>query len=260
MRAGILAAGVGRRLGQGEDLPKILLEFGGRSLLERHLALLRDFGVSRVDMVVGYRCELIEAELGRLGAADFVRYRFNPDYRAGSILSLARLGEAMRAGEPFLFLDGDLLYDQRVLRRLAAPQPFNAFLFDRKMEEGEDPIRLCFRGDSVVDLQRYPVARYDWWGEWLGIARFDAQSAGEVAEAADRLIAAGERAAICEAAMGAVVRRMPGRFGAVDATGLPWVEIDFAEDLARARSEVFPRLLSLPAAGAPARQALGGTP
>ncbi len=34
--------------------------------------------------------------------------------------------------------------------------------------------------------------------------------------------------------------------GIEDVTGLPWVEIDFSEDLARARSEVFPALLDLP--------------
>jgi len=39
----ILAAGVGRRLGLSQPeacLPKVLLEFGGRSLLARHISIL----------------------------------------------------------------------------------------------------------------------------------------------------------------------------------------------------------------------------
>ncbi len=40
MRAILFAAGVGSRLGGVHDGPKILLEFGGHSLLERHLRLL----------------------------------------------------------------------------------------------------------------------------------------------------------------------------------------------------------------------------
>jgi choline kinase len=39
----ILAAGVGRRLGLSQadaGLPKVLLEFGGRSLLARHISIL----------------------------------------------------------------------------------------------------------------------------------------------------------------------------------------------------------------------------
>ena len=36
----------------------------------------------------------------------------------------------------------------------------------------------------------------------------------------------------------------PGRFGFEDITGLPWIEIDFAADMARAASEILPRLVA----------------
>ena len=46
MRAIMLAAGVGARLGAGaEAAPKVLLEFGGTSRLRRHLEILRAAGV-----------------------------------------------------------------------------------------------------------------------------------------------------------------------------------------------------------------------
>ncbi len=34
----------------------------------------------------------------------------------------------------------------------------------------------------------------------------------------------------------------PGMFGIEDVTGLPWIEIDFPADVARAETEVLPRL------------------
>ncbi len=37
------------------------------------------------------------------------------------------------------------------------------------------------------------------------------------------------------------------RVEAVDVTGLPWTEVDFAEDLYRAQSEVFPTIARLEA-------------
>jgi choline kinase len=37
-------------------------------------------------------------------------------------------------------------------------------------------------------------------------------------------------------------------FGLADATGLPWIEIDFPADLRRAQREILPRLVSLPPA------------
>ena len=34
----------------------------------------------------------------------------------------------------------------------------------------------------------------------------------------------------------------PERFGGIDISGLPWIEIDFPEDLERARGQIYPRL------------------
>src|SRR5258708_16198882 len=68
MRAIILAAGRGIRLQLPEDsqLPKCLLRFGGMTLLERHLRMLRNAGVEDVVLALGFRHELVEAELDRL--------------------------------------------------------------------------------------------------------------------------------------------------------------------------------------------------
>ena len=45
------------------DAPKCLLEFGGRTLLERHYQNLADFDVRHVTLVVGYRSELVTRHL-----------------------------------------------------------------------------------------------------------------------------------------------------------------------------------------------------
>ena len=56
MQAIILAAGRGSRLaGHNPDgHPKCLMEFGGRSLLDRSLDLLYRLGVRQADLVIGY--------------------------------------------------------------------------------------------------------------------------------------------------------------------------------------------------------------
>src|ERR1700690_4409079 len=70
-RALILAAGVGRRLDNGHPsgrhLPKALLRFGGRSLLERHCDILRRCGVQDITLVLGYGEDEVRAELDALG-------------------------------------------------------------------------------------------------------------------------------------------------------------------------------------------------
>src|SRR5207249_4937949 len=62
MRAIILAAGRGMRLQQpGEQqLPKCLLPFDGRTLLERHLRLLRKAGAVEVVLALGFRHDLVK--------------------------------------------------------------------------------------------------------------------------------------------------------------------------------------------------------
>ena len=249
MRAGILAAGVGRRLGDAALPPKILLRFGGRTLLERHVAFLRHCAIRRVDLVVGHRAEEIEAEIDRIGARDMIVTRFNPDYDQGAIVSLWHLSEAFTSGEPIIFMDGDVLYDHRMLARLAASPMANCFLMDRTTEEGEDPVKLCMRDGLLVDFHKRPRRGYDWWGEWVGFCRFDPAMAAKIAGAAARIIEAGRRGTIYEDAIrDIVVTEAPGTFEVEDITGLPWVEIDFPEDLEKAKSEIFPSLVDLPRA------------
>ncbi len=247
MRVGILAAGIGQRLNDRALPPKILLPFGGETLLARHIAILRRCGVRRVDLVVGYRAEEIAAELARIGAEDMVTTRHNPDYRDGSIVSFWTLREAFNAGDSVVFMDGDVLYDQRLMRRLLDSAHANCFLMDRTIEEGEDPVKLCLRDGVLVDFHKRPQLAHDWWGEWIGFCRFDPEIAGKVWAAADRHISAGRRGAIYEDAIRDVVlAEAPGTFGIEDVTGLPWVEIDFPDDLKKAKHDVFPSLLDLP--------------
>jgi choline kinase len=56
-------------------------------------------------------------------------------------------------------------------------------------------------------------------------------------------VAAGRGAEPYEPAIREVVLNgPPGRFGWEDVTGEPWIEIDFPEDLERARAVVLPRI------------------
>ena len=242
-RAAILGAGIGRRLNHPDLPPKVLLRFGGESLLARHVRILQTCGIERVDLVVGYRAEAVREEIERIGAADMVVTHLNADYRRGAIVSLACLAEAFESGDDVLFMDGDVLYDRRMMARLIDGPQANRFLMDREIEEGEDPVKLCMRDDLLVDFHKQPKLDHDWWGEWIGFARFAPEMARRVAAAAKGYVAADRRDEIYEEAIRDVVLAAPpNTFAVEDVTGLPWVEIDFPEDLARAEREILPAL------------------
>jgi hypothetical protein len=148
MRAAILAAGVGRRLSDPDLPPKVLLSFDGETLLARHLRLLRRRGITRVDLAVGFRAEAIAREVDRLGAGHMVTSHFNPDYERGAMVSLWTLREAVESGEPVIFMDGDVLYDHRMLDRLVASPHGDCHLLDRdnRLLPLQPPDRATDRG------------------------------------------------------------------------------------------------------------------
>jgi choline kinase len=246
VRAILFAAGVGSRLGLlTADRPKILLEIGGRTLLDRHVERLLEVGVADVLVVAGHRRELVEAEIERIRAVrDVVTLRAvcNPDYREGSALSVAAALEAMTPeAAPFLLMDGDVLYGESVLRRLVdSPHP-TCLLVDRDCAVDEDdPVLVPMRGGRPFDFRKRFRGPYDAIGESVGFFKLGAADL-ERWTRATRSRTVGERR---RETLEDVVRELvvEDRFSAEDVTGLPWIEIDYPEDVERARTEILPAL------------------
>ena len=259
MRALILAAGMGWRLGGGTSQPpKSLLVFGGRTLMERHLEVLFDLGVERVHIGVGYRADLIEAEIARLGMRGFVETVYNPDYERGNVITLWRMRERLRGADHVLLMDADVLHDHRLLRRLVDSPHENCFLVDRELEPGEEPVKLCIAGTRIVEFGKAvdPTVRYDSLGESVGFFKLSPRMAAALADQCERYVEGGRLDAYYEDALRELVLAEAGAaFGFEDVTDLPWIEIDFAADVSKAERDILPRLVS-PASTRPAAREL----
>jgi choline kinase len=246
MRAVILAAGVGQRLGPRELAePKVLLRFGGRSLLERHIRLLGLAGVREVAIGVGFEADRIAEELRRLALpAPRVETVFNPRFTRGSVVTLWTLRAVLTRGGPVLVMDGDVLYDRRMLARLVGSRHANCFLLDRGLEPGEEPMKLAMKDGAPVDFRKRLARAHDYYGESVGFFRLSEETAGALVTAAGRLIEAGRDGEYFEEALRDVLIASPaGTFGVEDVSGLPWIEIDFPADVERAERAVLPLLL-----------------
>lgn len=245
MRAIILAAGVGSRL-FGDDRtqpPKSLIEFDGRTLLSRHIRLLQECGVDSLTLVVGYRKELVSAEALAHAKGGYVEIIENPMYRGGSLISLWHACPTLRSGDETLFMDADILYDPALLKRLIDSPVSSAFTFDRDLDEGEDPVRICLRDGEIADFGKQIVGQFDAIGEWPGFTKFSAETGAKLADSLERHIEAGRLMAPYEDAMRDVILGEPaGVFGVVDISDLDWIEIDFPDDLQRAKEVILPLL------------------
>jgi choline kinase len=247
MRAIILAAGRGVRLQQSDTAapPKCLLQFGGQSLLERHLRLLRSHGVEDVVLALGYRHELVEAELARIGWQPRPEVVFNPRFELGSVLTVHAAGGAMTRGGDVLLMDADVLYAGRIMTALTAgAEPVNRLLIDREFESGDEPVKICVRDGVPIELRKRlaPDLAYDSIGESIGFFRFDAHCARRLAAIVAGYAASGRGHMPHEEAVRDLLLERSHDFEVADVTGCPWIEIDFPHDVIRAAHEVLPQL------------------
>jgi choline kinase len=235
----LLAAGAGNRLGGTHDGPKVLLDFAGRSLIERHLAALAANGVTDIVFTVGYEADRLRAVLN--GRARTV---YNPDFRKGSLVSLWVQRDLLRSGRPILLMDGDVLYDSRMIERLLTGSGDAVLLVDRELEPGDEPVKVCFRDGVMVDFRKRPEHAHDWHGESVGFFKFSPAMASDLADACDAYMAAGRTDLEYEEAIRDLMLANPVRFTHLDVTDLPWTEIDFPEDVEKATQVILPHLQS----------------
>ncbi|MFP6709687.1 MAG: NTP transferase domain-containing protein, partial [Alphaproteobacteria bacterium] len=179
MKIVMLAAGIGARLGSNitEPPPKVLLRFGGKTLLQHHLEIFRQLGIDELVLGVGYKHTDIEREIAALGAQDFVRTVFNADYREGNIVTLWAVRNELCCHAPVLLMDADVLYDEELLARLVNSRHQNCLLVDRDFEPGDEPVKVCVRDGEIVELRKWLSTEFDFCGESVGMFKFSSDVA-----------------------------------------------------------------------------------
>ncbi len=132
MQAVILAAGMGRRLGElTGDNTKCMLEVNGVKLIDRALECLSEHNLSRIVLVVGYKRENVMRYVGNSYKGIEVVYVENPIYdKTNNIYSLY-LAKDYLVAEDTLLLESDLIYEPSVVRRIVEDDYPNLALVDK---------------------------------------------------------------------------------------------------------------------------------
>ena len=247
MKVVMLAAGTGSRLERrtSEDSPKILLRFNGKSLLQHHIEILRAHGVTELVIGVGHRRQEIEGQIAALGEQEFVRTVFNKEFAEGSVVTLWALREELCCASPVILMDADVLYDEEIFDRLVNSRHKNCLLLDRNFEAGDEPVKICVRSGEIVEFRKRVSAESDFVGESVGFFKFHPLEALKLISQAEHYMRDGPRPEPYEEAIRDVLlTSRPGTFAFEDVTGVPWIEIDYPEDVRRARDEILPSILS----------------
>jgi choline kinase len=239
MKAVILAAGVGKRLWPvTQHRPKCLIEIGGQTLLSRYLASLASVGVQRADVVVGYKQEMIRAAVEANSFGLRVQFLMNEQFHRGSISSLWIARTAL--DDDVVIMDADVLFHRDVLRRLVRSGYPNALLMDDSVKQTGEECMVVAEGGRVIALTKKLPTRYDHAGEGVGFLKVRHADTPHVVASLRTFVDREAWQMEYEDALIGFFRDV--KVGYETIAGLPWIEIDFPQDLQRAERDILPKL------------------
>jgi choline kinase len=236
----ILAAGQGKRLlPLTEDIPKCLLDIGGRRLLERQIDAFVACGVDEIVVITGYGAaqvdDVLEQMRGHLSGVE-LKTTFNPFFGVADNLASCWMARH-DMDQDFILVNGDNLFQADMVEQLlkAKDAPITVAIA-HSQEYDNDDMKVMLDGERLTEI-----------GKTLPIDTVDAESIGMLLFRSDG--PAHYRAALEEAMMeptglrqwylsviNALAKQITVMTQPVD--GIEWCEVDFPADLQQARQLV----------------------
>ncbi len=191
MRAVILAAGTGSRLGGlTASTPKCLVPFAGRSLLFWQLQALHRAGVVDIAIVTGAHAEQLES----FGLTRFHNDRFASTNMVASLMCARTWFDG---NDDILVVYGDIVYETRVVQAaLAADSPINVVvdrnwraLWELRMDDplsDAETLRIDHRG-NLVELGHKPTSYDEIEAQYIGMIKIRAEFATEFVNTHDAI-------------------------------------------------------------------------
>jgi 1L-myo-inositol 1-phosphate cytidylyltransferase len=230
----VLAAGNGSRIRSiAGPLPKPLVPFQGRPLLEHVLIGAQDAGIEKVVIVVGYCGYAIRSWVAdrRLPGLQ-IEFAENPDYHKANGVSLLKARHLL--GEPFLLLMSDHIFDPETAAALLGQIHENdgaILAVDRKLDaifDMDDATKVRCIADYVIDIGKQ-------------LARFDAVDTGMFL-CTPAVFSALEQATVngnCSLSDGMRILAENRKLRAFDIGAAIWQDVDTPEMLAHGSNSLF---------------------
>ncbi|OIO80995.1 hypothetical protein AUJ84_02150 [Candidatus Pacearchaeota archaeon CG1_02_32_132] len=155
MKAIILAAGIGKRLGNISLVPKCLIEIGEKTLLERQIDILTSCGISKEDILV------VIGEEGETWSEENRQKVFKISGKGKIIINDKNvelnhcysfwLGLQASNGDEFVCLDGDSFFTKELLEKVVHSD-FDSVLSTRKALQGEKKKRVLVNEGIIKEI------------------------------------------------------------------------------------------------------------
>ena len=192
----ILAAGRGTRLGPlVAELPKVMVELDGRTLLAHQRQSLAAAGVTDVHLVLGHGAEAVKLHPD----AQKLTFWHNPNYETTNMVaSLMCANQLLDGTSDVIIAYGDIVYEPRLLHSLLALDAPVGVVVDlswRSYWEARMPDPLVdaetLRMDSagrILELGSRPSDYADIEGQYTGLIKVSAKATQAFAALASHLV------------------------------------------------------------------------
>ena len=236
MKVIILAAGQGSRLlPLTQNLPKALLDIHGQTLIGRQIDAFTACGVRSFVVVTGFRPDLMDEALKRIGERNGVQIRtiHNPFYAVADNLASCWMARHEMDGD-FIQVNGDNVFRADLAERLLrADEAGIIATIARKGSYDADDMKVIERDGRLLRIgKELPLGEVN--AEALGFYVFRGEGVARYRATLEEMIRQPEGlhqwfpAAIDRMAHETAVKTL-------DVTGLEWCEVDYPTDLALAR-------------------------
>ena len=234
MKAIILSAGQGSRLGHlVDDRPKCLIEFSGRTLLDRQLDTLEANGVHEAVVVTGFHDEMIEQAIARRTGGPAVRTIYNPFYKVADNTGSLYMARDELAGDCLVW-NGDTLVSQALMARVVGNDRGGICVtIDRKDGYDDDDMKVVEESGRLKAIGKRISDGVN--AESIGLLAFRSGGAEQFREAINAAIRTPEGTTIWYLR---VIHHIAqgGEVWTLDISGEEWGEVDFPPDVDNAQA------------------------
>ena len=171
----IVAAGLGSRLkGHTENNPKCMLDFGGKTLLQRQLSSYKENDIEDVSLIRGYKKNKINYK--------GIKYFDNNDYKDNNILNSIFYGEEVINGN-IIISYSDILFEPFVVKRAIESDhdisvivdiDWQDYYIDRKDHPLSEAENVIFNSNNeVVKIGKIASDKEEVHGEFIGMIKLN---------------------------------------------------------------------------------------
>jgi len=239
MKSVILAAGMSSRLRPLTDnTPKCLLKIGGKTILERTLDNLLAHNLDDIIIVTGYLAEQIKNSVAKNYSQLNVTFILNDKFASTNNIYSLWMTKNIVLNNEMLLMDSDILFDKKILNLLLKSKYKNCLALKSDHQLSDEEIKVRLNDDkSIAEISKTVELKLA-VGESIGIEKFSSEFTNKLFDILDRKILDENKVNIFYEAAFQDAIDAGNKIYAVDIGSLKCVELDFAEDIEKANSEV----------------------